>query len=380
MQNTWDTEEVFFDGDDYFNRLIADIQDAKSYISIEMYIFNYDQLGKKIAEHLTGAADRGVEIEIIVDGIGSYLFFDELAKVFSHPKIKVRMYNPLPFYHPYYGEISFIKKLEVILLRLWRMNSRDHRKIITIDQHIMYAGSYNFTAEHTKFSSGKAWKDMGVRVSGRHVQFAVLNFKKIWKLREYYKYKKKIKNSKIAHWKHFPLRLNQTLFMRRYFYKNLLNKINKSQTRIWLTTPYFIPKRQLIRAIGNAAKRGVDVRVLISSKTDVPMFQTLQYFYYPYLLKKGVKVFHYSDTVLHAKNFIIDNWMTVGSSNLNHRSIMHDLEFDLVITSKDNISLIQDDFTKSAEPKNKITIHELKNRSLTDKFLSRLFFLMKYWF
>lgn len=380
MPSFWNSEEVFFDGDEYFDRLIKDIDQAQHYITVEMYIFNDDMLGRKLVAHLINAHQRGVKVQIIVDGVGSYLFFIKLYGIFQKKGIMVKMYNPIPFYHPYYGKLSFIRKLQIMSVRLVRLNKRNHRKIVTIDNTIMYTGSFNITAEHTRYHTDKPWKDMGVRVTGDHVRFAVLNFKKNWKLRDYFRYKKQLKRSFNLNWRQSPLRLNHTLFMKRYFYKNFLQKIHKAQNRIWLMTPYFIPKRRLIRALGKAAKRGVDVRILISSRTDVELFRWLQYFYYAYLVTKGAKVYQYTESVLHAKNYIIDDWMTIGSTNLNHRSFMHDLEVDLVIQDEKNQKDVVDHFLVSSESQKAITLEGLKQRPLWDRVLSRLFFLFKYWF
>ena len=168
--------------------------------------------------------------------------------------------------------------------------------------------------------------------------------------------------------------------MRRFYYQDLLKRMESAQQRIWLTTPYFIPKGRLIKLLGQAAARGVDVRVLISSKSDVSLFQTLQQFYYPFLLKQGVKIYQYRDSVLHAKNFILDDWITVGSSNLNHRSILHDLEVDLVIQNAENKATIVEAFLQSSRNQLEITADYLKQRKLFDRFLTRLFFLFRYWF
>lgn len=380
MSNFWTSEEVFLDGDLYFDRLIRDIDRAANYISVEIYIFNDDPLGRKIVERLLAAHARGVKVQIVVDGVGSYAFFDRLHEVFSSKGVQVKMYNPLPFYHPYYGRLTTLRRMQAFFIRLIRINKRNHRKIITIDGNTMYTGSFNFTAEHTSLHIGPAWKDIGVRVTGELVKFSVLNFKKVWKLRDYYRYKKQIKGFRYPNWRYTPIRLNQTVFMKRYFYKSFLDKIRHSEKRIWLMTPYFIPKRRLIRTLGKAASRGVDVRVLISFKTDVPIFRTLQYFYYGYLLKKGVKVYQYTDTVLHAKNYIIDDWMTIGSTNLNHRSFMHDLEVDLIVQEEKNRKIIEQNFIESTSDKNSITIEVLNRRPFFDRFLCRLFFLFKYWF
>lgn len=380
MFNGWESEQLFFSGDEYFDRLIEDIRNAKSYITVEMYIFNDDILGRKIAAELILAHGRGVKIQIIVDGIGSVGFFDKLYGVLMKKGVAVKMYNPLPFFHPYYGKINFLRKMQIFWLRLMRLNKRNHRKIITIDQNIMYSGSFNFASVHTRYHSEKAWIDMGVRVEGPYVRYAVLYFKRMWKLRDYYRYKKQLKGLINFNWKISPHRLNQTLLMKRFFYNDLIRRFNLATDKIWLTTPYFIPKRKLIRTLGNAAKRGVDVRIIISDKSDVRFFRWLQYFYFSYLLKKGAKVYLYTDSILHAKNFIIDEFITIGSTNLNHRSFLHDLEVDLAIQDEDNKKKVIDNFLTIVQSQKSITLELLKARSLWEIILSRVFFLFKYWF
>jgi cardiolipin synthase len=376
----WDTEELFFDGDSYFDRLIKDIEAAKEYVTVEMYIFNDDLLGKKLTAHLVAAHIRGVKVQIIVDGVGSYNFYERLSGVFEKKNVPVRTYNPLPFLHPFYGNVTFLRKFQIYMLRLGRLNKRNHRKIVTIDHHIMYSGSFNFTAEHTSFYHSSAWKDVGIRVTGEMVSYAVLNFKRNWRLRDYYRYKKTLKKLPRSNWRHSPLRMNQTLMMKRYFYKNFLNHIHRAQKRIWFVSPYFIPRRRIILLLGAAAERGVDVRILTTWKTDVKLFRALQFFYFPYLLSKGVKIFQYSDTVLHAKNYIIDDWMTVGSTNMNHRSLIHDLEVDLVIQDETNQKKIEDHFIGLTKDIPVVTPESLSSRSFLDRLMSRLYYIFRYWF
>jgi cardiolipin synthase len=380
MGHFWESEKLYLDGDLYFNDLLNDIENAVSYITVEMYIFNYDLIGQKITEALIKAGQRGVKVQIIVDGVGTYNYFSHLHPLFSAAKIPVKIFHPLPFYHPFYGKLILSKKIRALLARLWRLNQRNHRKIITIDENIMFLGSFNLTQEHTSLSNEIKWKDVGVRITGPNVKLGILYFKKIWQLRDFFKYRKNVRQPKLKEAKYFPLRLNHSIVLRRIYQKNLHQRIQKAKDTIWLATPYFIPSRKFIMLLAKAAERGVDVRVLISSKTDVKIFQTLQFFYYPYLIKKNVKIFHYKETVLHAKIFIIDDWVTVGSSNLNHRSLLHDLEADLAIQEKVNKEIIKKDFQEATHPEHLVTIDDLKKRPLLDKILSRIFFLFKYWF
>jgi cardiolipin synthase len=378
MNPAWTSEEVFFNGDQYFERLMEDIGRARELITVEMYIFNDDELGNLLASCLIAAHQRGVKVQILIDGVGSYGFEARLAHRFKEAGVMVKYFNPLPFLQPFYGQLSFARKVNVFLNRVLRMNQRNHRKIITIDHEILFTGSFNFASEHTHYSHSEIWKDMGVRTSGPLVKFAILNFKRNWKFRDFVRYKKQFKGTKVS-WRYTPLRLNHTLIMKRYFYKEFIRRINKSQRRVWFITPYFIPKRSVIKALGKAANRGVDVRILISRKSDVWLFETLQTFYYPYLIKAGVKVFHYTDTVLHAKNYIIDDWTTVGSTNLNHRSLLHDMEVDVVIQQKENLKLIEENFLASCEKQPMVSMDELSLRPLKQKFLTQLFFIFRYW-
>jgi cardiolipin synthase len=379
MLEAWNSEEIFLDGDTYFERLISDIDSAQKYITVEMYMFNDDLLGKKISQQLVNAHLRGVRVEVIVDGIGSYNFNNQLNEYFSINGIKVKIYNPLPFYHPYPNNIDLTEKISILTERIWRLNRRNHRKIFTIDYKILYVGSFNITSEHIKDHNGGTWKDMGVRVTGDHVNFAILNFKKTWKFKDFYRFRKKNHHHFNLNWRVSPMRLNQTVFMRRFLYKDLIWRMNRAKKRIWLMTPYFIPKRSLIKAIGKAALNGVDVKILISYENDVKLFKWLHYFYFKYLINKGVSIYHYDKSILHAKCYIIDNFITIGSSNLNHRSLLHDLEVDMTIQNNKNKFIIESNFMCSLNEEKKITMEYLTNRPWLDKILSKFIFLFRYW-
>ncbi len=167
--------------------------------------------------------------------------------------------------------------------------------------------------------------------------------------------------------------------MKIFFQKQFLNRLNTATVRAWLMTPYFIPKRALIKSLAKASRRGIDVKLILSLKSDVGIFRTLQTFYYPFLIKSGVKIYLYQESVLHAKAYIFDQWMTVGSSNLNHRSLMHDLEVDLIIQSEQNHKVIEVDFEKTISLLKPLTLEDLKQRSLMDQLLAKLFFIFRYW-
>lgn len=375
----WESEKIFFDGDEYYSSLIQDLLGAKSLITVEMYIFHDDHLGRRIIEILLEAHQRGVRVLVLVDGVGSFDFAHHLAPLLDEHSVRFKFFNPLPFYHPYYGNLSFTRKIQVLFSRLLRMNQRNHRKMITIDERILYTGSFNISAMHVRAPKITPWKDMGVRVTGTPVKFAVLSFKRNWKLREFLRYRKKMKALRPLR-KLIPLRLNHTLAMRKLYLESFIRRINRAEEKVWFMSPYFVPRNRVIRALARAAKRGVDVRLLLSADSDVKLFYFLQSYYYPYLIKAGVKIFLYADSILHAKNYIIDDWMTIGSSNLNHRSVIHDLEVDLVISDPANQEKVLEHFLSCTREDKRVREEDLAEVSLGYKLLGKLFFMFRYWF
>lgn len=376
---SWETEKLFFDGDDYFESLLEDMDLAQKSVTMEMYIFEQDEIGELFANKFINLIRRGIKVQLIVDGVGSYHFFDRFYGELLANGVEVRMYNPLPFYHPTFGELTLWQKIVLLWLRILHINKRNHRKITIIDEKILYTGSYNITSDHSYHYNKNAWLDTGVRVTGEAVKFAVMSFKRNWKLKDFRRYKKALKKQYKLNWKRMPLRLNTSIRMRLFLARDLKNKIKFATSRIWITTPYFIPTRSFIKELARASRRGVDVKLLISAKTDVKIFNFLQYFYYPYLIKNKVKVFRYTPRILHAKHYIIDDWMMLGTTNLNHRSMIHDLEVDTIIGEHDNKMAMARHFQQECEQIPELTLEDLKKENLFTRLITSIFFIFRYW-
>lgn len=379
LPETWKTEKLFFDGDDYFEALLHDMSLAQKSVTMEMYIFDQDEIGQLFIDKFIELRRSGIEVKLVVDGVGSYHFFDRYYGELLANHVEVKMYNPLPFYHPTFGILSLRQKIKLLFVRLSHINKRNHRKITIIDEEVMYTGSFNITADHSAHFNEYAWLDIGARVTGDAVKFAVLHFKRTWKFSDFRKYRKLLKKRFKISWKRLPLRLNSSVPMRIYLHQDLKKRIKAAKKRIWITTPYFIPTRSFIRELGMAAKRGVEVKLLISAKTDVKLFNFLQYFYYPFLLKKGVKIFRYTPRILHAKNYIIDDWMMIGTTNLNHRSFIHDLEVDTIICEDHNKIEMNNYFEYECSQVPMLTAEELKKENIFARFFTSLIFIFRYW-
>lgn len=370
-------ETLFFTGEQHFDALIEDIKRASTSIDLETYMFQNDPVGHRVAHALTQAAKRGLRVRVMVDGAGTpfWSFASSLEKAGAATKV----FHPFPW-QLWNWSRSFVKLpifLKWIYL-LWKINFRNHRKVCIIDNSIAYVGSLNIGKWHlSKDNDGYNWKDISVRLSHADVSELSKAFDAAWhhrtipeRLRE-------------AFWKvrqDPPIRLNYTRHRRRILYKQLLRKMALCQRRIWITNAYFVPDNFLLRTLKEAAQRNVDVRILLPQKSDVFMMPWAASTFYRSLLKAGVRIFEYLPSILHAKALILDDWMQIGSSNLNYRSLLHDLEADINISTPAAKKLLEDNFLKDLMISRELSLHSWERwRPKSHRILGNIVLYIKYW-
>ncbi|PHQ80743.1 MAG: cardiolipin synthase B [Coxiella sp. (in: Bacteria)] len=364
---------------DHFTAMITDIGQATSYIMLETYIYQKDIIGEKIMGALCAAAHRGVTVRILVDGAGSPLWATNYASKLEAAGGEARIYHPFPWQLWNYSrsiiKLPFLLKWVYLLLKA---NKRNHRKVCIIDNSIAYIGSMNITKDHiSNEAGGNNWRDTSVRVKYQNLDTLTHAFDNAWNHRTI---PERI-NDIFRHIRHDPtFRLNYTWLRRRILYKNLLRRISKCRQRIWITNAYFVPDNFLLRRIKEAARRGIDVRILLPKKSDVFMMPWASSTFYYSLLKAGVRIFEYLPSNLHAKTLILDDWMLIGSSNLNHRSLLHDLEVDINVRKASSKKFLVDLFNTDLTQSKEISIKDLgAHRPWIHRFLGRLVLYMKYW-
>lgn len=326
--DSWSRVQIFHSGDEYFKSLIESLRHAKKSISIEIYIFALDRLTKQILNELAFARTRGCTVKLVVDGFGSYAEIPELQKICTHHGIEMRVFHPMPYFKSLASKWPNLKEFRIGGF-LRRMNRRNHRKIIIIDEEKAYLGSLNFTEVHcAQYVGTKAWRDTGVCVEGPPVKQLVIATK-ITYLRTIYKGIL----TWVGRWRipsstsfSSALQLNTTQKMRRALYRDLLHLIDQADHRIYITTAYFLPKRKLLKALIRAADRGVDVKLILPGKSDVRLVKWAAFNLMHFLINSKIPIYEYQKYILHAKTMIVDNQAYIGSFNLNHRSLLHDLE------------------------------------------------------
>ena len=343
-ESPWTSETLLFDGDAYFDSLINEIENAKHNVELETYIYRDDEIGKRIAKTLIEAASRGIDVRLIVDGIGASGWFEKNGPVLESAGVRVRVYHPVLF-HNLWNRIKIDLGLETPpksfeRLRgsafVSRLNRRDHRKMALIDHRVAFVGSVNITSDHSaKVRGARAWRDTCVRVEGGPLHEIHKAFNEVWDrchdVQARPRWVERLTRKKSRTEASKFLRFNYTARLRKQTYRILIRRIAHAQNRVWITNPYFAPSLSLTRALARATQNGADVRILVPRHSDVFFMPWVATAYYAVVLKGGARIFEYLPRMLHAKTAIIDHWAIVGSSNFNRRSLVHDFEVDLVL-------------------------------------------------
>ena len=345
------------DGPGTYAAMFEAIDQARDHVNLESYILEAEGPGEEFARRLIARAKAGVRVNVLYDSFGS---IGTPASYFDHLRangVNVCEYNPL-------------RRLGNLLSRA--LHLRDHRKLMVVDGRIGFIGGVNISSVYSAGSSPLAalagseaagvdapkpgWRDTHVRVEGPIVAQLQRLFMRHWS-----------KHSSIAlRGTHYfpplaPVGAQRVALAacdagrrRNPFYRALLSALDASQHRIYLTTAYLVPTRRLMRSILRAARRGVDVHLLLPGMSDFWAPLQAGRSHYARLLRAGVHVHELHDTLLHAKTCVIDGlWTTVGSSNLDWRSFLHNAEANLVVLDAGLASemerVFMDDIARSRE-------------------------------
>ncbi len=369
MKPYWQQETLYFDARSYFDALLQDIQKAKSSLVLETYIFNKDAIGKTVINALIQAAGRGVSIRVLMDGIGSHADEEEIANELESAGVDVRIFRPLPWRFSLHRrgllQGEWHQKLSNFF---WRINKRNHRKLCIIDNQIAWIGSFNITQDHFG-SNGNSWKDLAARVCDENVNKLQQSFDQIWQRVDTKRRYPRIRG----------FFSNHSILLRMEKNSSLIQLIASAKTRVWITNAYFSPSFTLLKALKRADAIGVSVRIVVPAKSDLFFFPALSSTYYADLLKAGVRIFEYQGKILHEKSMLIDNCAIVGSTNLNYRSFLHDLELDVLLNQPKTIDDMEKNFLDALEHSREITAPYLSRYPLSLRILGWLSRLLRYW-
>ena len=353
---------LLLDGPATYQAMYTAILAAKDHINLETYILDDDEVGQRFAQALIDKQQHGVQVNLIHDSVGTIGTPAAFFKRLTDSGIQVLEFNPI---NP------------LTARKGWELNQRDHRKLLVVDGSIAFLGGINISSVYSGGSFGKithshsdgtpAWRDTDLQLQGPVVAELQKLFLATWKDQ---------KGAPLAARNYFPK--PQTVGRQvvraigsapdepvSLIYATLLSAIRSAETRIYLTNAYFAPDPQLLSALELAAKRGVDVQLILPSKSDSWLVFHAGRSYYTQLLDAGVKIHERRGVILHSKTALIDGvWTTVGSTNLDWRSFLHNYELNAVVLGTEFGDQVQTMFDADLAASNPITPEQWHRREL----------------
>lgn len=370
------------DGPATYQAMFAAMRAAQDHINLETYIFEDDDIGRQFAELLLERQAAGVQVNLIYDSVGCLNTPKEFFARLSAGGIQVLEFNPV---NPLAGN-----------KKGWLLNNRDHRKLLLVDGRVAFIGGINISESYSSGSSmrsarRKAAKPAGKPVGWRdtHLQIegpVVAEFQKLfidtWR---------KQKGPPLAAKNYFPPLGKQGDEIVRaigstsddphsLIYLTLLSAIDHAEQRVNLTNAYFVPDPQLLKSLIDASQRGVEVKLILPSHTDSWAVFHAGRSHYAKLLRAGVKIYERRGAVMHSKTASIDGvWSTIGSTNLDWRSFLHNDEINAAILGRDFSRQMDAMFARDLAESDAIDPERWQQRSLLLRFKEWAARLAEYW-
>ncbi len=366
---------LLVDGPAAYTAMFGAIQAAKDHIHLETYILQDDAVGQKLSDILIRKRAQGVTVRVLYDSVGSHdtskAFFENLA---SHGVI-VHEFNPI---NPAEG-------------RNWSLNNRDHRKILIVDGIVAYTGGINISSVYSSGSARRkkdrspteeGWRDTQIEIRGP----AVAEFQKL-----FFDSWQRQHGPEITGGNYFPpLKPQGDKVIRvigstpsaegNLMYLSLLSALRHADISIHITMAYFVPDPQTLAALADAARRGVDVQLILPGVSDFWAVLEAGRSYYKELLAAGVKIHERQDALLHAKTAVIDGiWSTVGSANMDMRSFLHNDEVNAVVLGAGLASEMEAMFKADLARSVPIDAKRWNDRPISQRFREWAARLWEYW-
>jgi len=314
-----------FDGPMAFDRWLEAIAEARRFVHFENYILRNDPVGRRFRDALVERARAGVSVRVLHDWLGCWATPRRYWRPFLEAGVEVRAFNPPSIRDP----------LGVF--------QRDHRKLVCVDGEVAFLGGFCVGEEWAGTPTSPPWRDTGVEIRGPAAASAAQTFERIWaetgapvpeSLRS--------DPQAVAPAGATRVWLIEGVPWRTRVYRVTQLMAASARERIWITDPYFVAPRAVRESLAEAARDGVDVRILLPAHNNWPWVGSLSRAGYRFLLEAGVRIFEWQGPMIHAKTSVVDGiWSRVGSSNLNSYSLLGNWELDAGILDDDLASQVQ---------------------------------------
>jgi cardiolipin synthase len=368
---------LFTQGDLAFERMLEAIRNARQSVWLEMYWFAADGVGMRFFEALDAAARRGVRVAILYDAWGSFATPRQHFERLRAAGAAVVEFNP----------ISLIEQR----FRVASLTRRNHRKLLIADGEIAFTGGLNIADEWTASAQGKRWKDEVVEVTGPVVRNLQLTFLDSWREQSEEDTRRGVPPPSLSvddeatphsdvSGVNVAVLTQSGLRQRRYAMRAYLQRLRAATETINIANAYFLPNPTLVRCLVAAAKRGVRVRVVVAGKSDVPVVTLASRAVWPKLLRAGVELYAWRQTVLHSKLAVVDGaWVTAGSFNLDYVSMRRNRELNLAIGDTAFAEQVNAEFDAMVAVSEPVTQAVFHRRPLVVRLLERLAYAFRSW-
>jgi len=370
MQATWkdgNRFELLPEGKRFWPAMREAIEEAQHHLWIELYLMESGSLAERFIGALASAASRGVEVKLMLDGVGSMGLSHGDRQRLRDGGVELRFFNPLS------------------VTRLGGNLMRDHRKLVIVDGVMAFTGGFGIVDEFID-----AWYEVAVRIQGPVVEDWMRLFAHVW-------------NSPLTRGGGARTRLPRSLsgppstpeafasgmrgraiWGRGHRYQairvSLQGRIGASQRRLWLCTPYFVPTLSLRRALARAARRGIDVRLLLAGgHHDHPGIRYAGQRFYGRLLRAGVKIYEFQPNFIHAKFSVVDDWVSLGSCNFDHWSLQWNLEANQEVDDAEFAAEVAQLFERNFAASQRIDAARWAQRSRMQRVREWLFGTLNAW-
>jgi cardiolipin synthase len=371
--------ELLIDGPATYKRMLQCISNARQQVYLETYIFADDEIGRQFASLLKEKSRAGVTVGIIYDSIGSIRsdgdFFDDMKR----EGIRVIEFNDVS---PGRGS-------------LLRLNNRAHRKLLVVDNRIAFTGGINLSSTYSSSSNAasrrnlllEGWRDTQIAVTGPAVEGFMRDFSDRWHRLSGQRLRGKECQSMDRRGN--SQQGNETVAIltatggddtKSAIINAYKAAIRRARERVWITQAYFAPARGFVSLLRRAARRGVDVRLIVPGVSDSPIVRHASRSWYGSLLRKRVRIYECTNALLHAKTAVIDGiWSTVGTSNLDYRSFLHNDEINAVILGRGFARRMEAQFEDDIANSMSIDLETWKRRPFLDRIVERFSRSLEYW-
>jgi cardiolipin synthase len=354
--------KIVRDGDQTFPAMFAAIHAARRYLYLEYYIFeDVSCNGEQLSDLLIQKAQEGVRIRVIYDGVGSINTPDEFFARLREAGVGIVEFNPP---NPLHGGGHF------------SLNDRDHRKMLIADGGVVLVGGVNLSSTYQsspgsgQTASGEVWHDTDLQIRGPVVTELERLFEEHWREQGGAPLEEAVDTPPAGAEGTEVVRIigSAPRRLKTRYYITVLSAIRNAESNIWMTQAYFAPTHREKEDLIHAARRGVDVRLLLPAHSDSYPALQVQHSHYESLLRSGVKIYERNDGILHSKTMVVDGvWSVTGSSNFDYRSVLFNDEVDAVVLGKDTGQQLSALFERDLQNAQAIDLASWRKRSWLTK-------------